>query len=558
MEWIKELIFGSGVAHSVLLLALVIAMGTALGKVKIAGISLGVTWILFVGIAASHFGLLLNESVLNFVKDFGLILFIFSVGIQVGPSFFSSFKKGGLKMNGLAVLGIVLSVAITLGLWKITGVNLTTMVGILSGAVTNTPGLGAAQQTYMDAMGVNDPTISMGYAVAYPLGVVGIICSLLILRKLFRINIESEDKRLEEERRSDPLMTSSASVKVENIDVIGKKVVELRELFPNKYVISRIMHPDGNIKLVDGETVIGEHDLLYVIATAKDIAAVADFLGEKVEMDESRWKEESESNRYVSRRIVITKSQFNGRYLGDLKLRTEFGVNVTRVNRAGIDLVANANLSLQLGDRLTVVGDEKALQEVSRILGNQLKRLREPNIIPIFIGLVLGVLLGSIPFYFGSIPQPVKLGLAGGTLVVAILIGRFGPRMHMVTYTTVSANLMLREIGIALFLAAVGLGAGEGFVDTIVNQGGWKWIGYGFIITIVPLLIVGFVGHKWCKVDFFTLMGLIAGGTTDPFALSFASSMSPNDRPAVGYTTVYPLTMFLRVVAAQLLILLAI
>lgn len=558
MEWIKELIFGSGVAHSVLLLALVIAMGTALGKVKIAGISLGVTWILFVGIAASHFGLLLNESVLNFVKDFGLILFIFSVGIQVGPSFFSSFKKGGLKMNGLAVLGIVLSVAITLGLWKITGVNLTTMVGILSGAVTNTPGLGAAQQTYMDAMGVNDPTISMGYAVAYPLGVVGIICSLLILRKLFRINVEAEDKRLEDERKSDPLMTSSASVQVENTNVIGKKVIELRELFPNKFVISRIMHPDGNIKLVDGETVIGEHDLLYVIATAKDIAAVADFLGEKVEMDESRWKEESESNRYVSRRIVITKSQFNGRYLGDLKLRTEFGVNVTRVNRAGIDLVANANLSLQLGDRLTVVGDEKALQEVSRILGNQLKRLREPNIIPIFIGLVLGVLLGSIPFYFGSIPQPVKLGLAGGTLVVAILIGRFGPRMHMVTYTTVSANLMLREIGIALFLAAVGLGAGEGFVDTIVNQGGWKWIGYGFIITIVPLLIVGFVGHKWCKVDFFTLMGLIAGGTTDPFALSFASSMSPNDRPAVGYTTVYPLTMFLRVVAAQLLILLAI
>lgn len=556
MEWIHELIFGQGIAHSILLLSLVIALGVALGKVKIAGISLGVTWILFVGIAASHFGLVLDEKVLSFVKDFGLVLFIFAVGMQVGPGFFSSFKKGGLKLNGLAVLGIALSVAITLVLWKVTGVSLTTMVGILSGAVTNTPGLGAAQQAYVDATGIADPTISMGYAVAYPLGVVGIICSLLLLRAMFRVNFEKENQKLVEARESDPMATSKASVKVVNPDVAGKKIIELRTICDSKFVVSRVMRSDGSVILGEGHTVINDGDVLYVVAAAQDLNNVAKCLGKKVEIDEERWNHEN--CKYVSRRIVVTKSHFNGRYLGDLKLRTNFGVNVTRVNRAGVDLVANANLPLQLGDRLTVIGDELALNDVAKMLGNSLKRLREPNIIPIFIGLVLGAFIGSIPFYFGNIPQPVKLGLAGGSLVVAILIGRFGPRMRMVTYTTVSANLMLREIGIAMFLAGVGLGAGQGFVDTIVNKGGWMWIGYGFIITVVPLLIVGFVARKWCKVDFFTMMGMIAGGTTDPFALSFASSMSPNDYPAVGYTTVYPLTMFLRVVSAQLLILLAV
>lgn len=556
MEWIRELVFGTGIAHSILLLALVIAGGTALAKVKIAGISLGITWILFVGIAASHFGLVLDPAVLNFVKDFGLVLFIFSVGMQVGPSFFSSFKKGGLKLNGLAILGIALSMGVAVALWKITGVKLTTMTGILCGAVTNTPGLGAAQQAYLDATGVGDPTISMGYAVAYPLGVIGIICSLLLLKALFRVNLEEEDRRLEEERQSDPAATVTISVKVYNPAIAGKKIINIRELCNNKFLISRVMRPDGTIVLANSQTVIAEKDTLYIVASAGDTAPIAAFLGEEVQIADEKWHDESQ--KYVSRRIVITKSQFNGQHLGDLKLRNNFGVNVVRVNRAGIDLVASANLQLQLGDRLTVVGEESALQDVANMLGNQLKRLREPNIIPIFIGLLLGALIGSIPFYFGSIPQPVKLGLAGGTLVVAILIGRFGPKVHMITYTTVSANLMLREVGIALFLAGVGLGAGQGFVDTVLYQGGWKWIGYGFIITMVPLLIMGFIARKWCKVDFFTLMGMIAGSTTDPFALSFATSMSPNDLPAVGYTTVYPLTMFLRVVTAQLLILLAV
>ncbi len=554
MEWIKELIFGTGVAHSILLLAFVIAAGTALGKLKIGGISLGITWILFIGIAASHFGMVLEPNVLGFVRDFGLTLFVFAVGMQVGPSFFSSFKKGGLKLNALATLGVVLNVAIALILWKVTDVKLPTMVGVLSGAVTNTPGLGAAQQAYIDASGVNDPTIALGYAVAYPLGVIGIISSLLIIRKIFKVDIEKENRAIEEARQSDPMATGSASVKVINPELIGKKVVELREMCENKFVISRVMHPDGSTTLANGQTVIGEGDILYVLAALKDIAPVAAFLGEQMSLGDEDWKEDT--GKYVSRRIVITKSQFNGRYLGDLKLRTQFGVNVTRVNRAGVDLVANANLLLQLGDRLTVIGDEMALQDVSRMLGNQLKRLREPNVIPIFVGLLLGALVGSIPFF--NVPQPVKLGLAGGTLVVAILIGRFGPRVRMVTYTTVSANLMLKEIGITLFLAAVGLSAGEGFVDTIVNQGGWKWIGYGFIITIVPILLMSFVARKWCKVDYFTLTGVIAGGNTDPFALSFISSKVPNDLPAVGYTTVYPLTMFLRVISAQILVLLAV
>ena len=555
MEWFRELVFGTGIAHSILLLALVIAVGAALAKIKVAGVSLGMTWILFVGIVASHFGLVLDPVVLGFIRDFGLIVFIFAVGMQVGPSFFSSFRKGGLKLNGFAVLSIALSVGIALILCKVADVKLTTMTGILCGAVTNTPGLGAAQEAYHDATGVSDPSIAMGYAVAYPLGVIGIILSMILLRVIFRVNIEAENKRLEEARRDDPSATNTVSVKVTNPVFSGKKIADMKKLCTNRFVISRIMHPDGTVDIAAGHSVINLDDVLYMVVSAKDSARVASFIGEEVTVDDDKWREENQ--KYVSRRIVITKPQINGRYLGDLKLRNNFGVNVVRVNRAGIDLAATANLQLQMGDRLTVVGEEAALQDVANMLGNQLKRLRHPNIIPIFVCLLLGALLGSIPFYFGNIPQPVKLGLAGGTLVVAILVGRFGPKIRMITYTTVSANLMLREIGISMFLAAVGLGAGSGFVETIVG-GGWKWIGYGFIITVLPLLITGFIAHKWGKVDFFTLMGMMAGGTTDPPALSFASSISPNDLPAVGYTTFYPLTMFLRIITAQMLILLAV
>ena len=470
MEWFRELVFGTGIAHSILLLALVIAVGAALAKIKVAGVSLGMTWILFVGIVASHFGLVLDPVVLGFIRDFGLIVFIFAVGMQVGPSFFSSFRKGGLKLNGFAVLSIALSVGIALILCKVADVKLTTMTGILCGAVTNTPGLGAAQEAYHDATGVSDPSIAMGYAVAYPLGVIGIILSMILLRVIFRVNIEAENKRLEEARRDDPSATNTVSVKVTNPVFSGKKIADMKKLCTNRFVISRIMHPDGTVDIAAGHSVINLDDVLYMVVSAKDSARVASFIGEEVTVDDDKWREENQ--KYVSRRIVITKPQINGRYLGDLKLRNNFGVNVVRVNRAGIDLAATANLQLQMGDRLTVVGEEAALQDVANMLGNQLKRLRHPNIIPIFVCLLLGALLGSIPFYFGNIPQPVKLGLAGGTLVVAILVGRFGPKIRMITYTTVSANLMLREIGISMFLAAVGLGAGSGFVETIVG-GGW-------------------------------------------------------------------------------------
>lgn len=553
MEWLRELIFEPGIAHSILLLAFVIAVGTVLAKVKIAGVSLGTTWILFVGIAASHFGLIMDPVVLSFVKDFGLIVFVFAVGMQVGPSFFASLRKGGLKLNGFATLSVAIAVGLTVLLSKVTGVSLNTMTGILCGAVTNTPGLGAAQEALADATGHADPSLAMGYAVAYPLGVIGIILSMILLRVIFRINIDKENTRIENARKDDPSASSVISVRVSNPALDGKKVVELRDMCSNKFLISRIMH-NNNVELAHGQSEIRVGDNLYIVVSAKDMKQVASFFGEQIEIADELWREANQ--KYVSRRIVVTKPQINGRYLGDLKLRNNFGVNVIRVNRAGIDIAATANLQLQIGDRLTVVGEESALKDVANMIGDQLKRLRHPNIIPIFIGILLGVLLGSIPFYFGNIPQPVKLGLAGGTLIVAILIGRFGPQFHMITYTTVSANLMLRELGISLFLAAVGLGAGQGFVETIVD-GGWKWIGYGFIITVVPLLIVGCIALKWGKVDYFTLMGMIAGGTTDPPALAFATSSSPNELPSIGYTTVYPLTMFLRILTAEMLILIS-
>lgn len=553
MEWLRELIFEPGIAHSILLLAFVIAVGTVLAKVKIAGVSLGTTWILFVGIAASHFGLIMDPAVLSFVKDFGLIVFVFAVGMQVGPSFFASLRKGGLKLNGFATLSVAIAVGLTVLLSKVTGVSLNTMTGILCGAVTNTPGLGAAQEALADATGHADPSLAMGYAVAYPLGVIGIILSMILLRVIFRINIDKENTRIENARKDDPSASSVISVRVSNPALDGKKVVELRDMCSNKFLISRIMH-NNNVELAHGQSEIRVGDNLYIVVSAKDMKQVASFFGEQIEIADELWREANQ--KYVSRRIVVTKPQINGRYLGDLKLRNNFGVNVIRVNRAGIDIAATANLQLQIGDRLTVVGEESALKDVANMIGDQLKRLRHPNIIPIFIGILLGVLLGSIPFYFGNIPQPVKLGLAGGTLIVAILIGRFGPQFHMITYTTVSANLMLRELGISLFLAAVGLGAGQGFVETIVD-GGWKWIGYGFIITVVPLLIVGCIALKWGKVDYFTLMGMIAGGTTDPPALAFATSSSPNELPSIGYTTVYPLTMFLRILTAEMLILIS-
>ena len=551
----KELLFGDGVAHSIFVLALVIAAGVALGKVKVRGISIGTAWILFVGIAVSHFGMGIDSEILLFAKEFGLILFVYSIGMQVGPGFFSSFRKGGMRLNGYALMIVALGVGTACGVCRIFGIAPTTMVGILSGAVTNTPGLGAAQQAYIDATGVTDESIAMGYAVAYPLGVLGVLASMILLRYLFRVNVDAEDRRSQRVFLQEDQTTGSVSVRLRNPMLAGKSLREIRRLIDRNFVVSRILHPDGHVSLADGRTSISEGDVLYVVVSAKDEASVVAFLGEKVTVDPGIW---NRSNELVSRRIVITRTEINGRHLGELRLRSTFGVNVTRVNRAGVDLVANSQLQLQMGDRLTVVGTEMSLEKVSHMLGNSMKRLREPNLIPLFVGILLGVALGSLPVRFGSITQPVKLGLAGGPLIVAILMSRFGPRYHLVTYTTMSANLMLREIGIALFLATVGLGAGEGFVDTVIHQGGYRWIGYGFLITVIPIFITAFVARKWGRLDYFSLLGVISGGMTNPVALSFASAVSPNDRPAVSYATVYPLTMFLRVMTAQVLILLSV
>ena len=554
MSWINELLWGSGIGHSILLLSIVIALGIQLGKIKIFGISLGITLVLFVGIVMGHFGFTMNPDILHFFKEFGLILFVYSVGMQVGPGFFSSFKQGGVTLNMLACGIVFLGVVTALVIHYVTGVPIPTMVGILSGAVTNTPGLGAAQQAYTDMFGVADPTIALGYAVAYPLGVIGIILALIVIRYAFRVNFEKETEQLNSEDSSHNNEAKPISLIVKNPAIFGKTVAEISSLIERDFVVSRVWRNDNKqIEMASAQTVLNEDDKIFVITTEQDAETIKAFIGIEFDMERKQWiRMESQ---FINRRILVTKPELNGKRLGQLKLRKLYGINITRINRSGIDLVATPNLTLQVGDRVNVVGTESAVTNVEKVLGNSLKRLNEPNLIAIFVGIALGIFLGSIPLTFPGIPQPVKLGLAGGPLIVAILVSRFGYHYKLITYTTQSANFMLREIGITLFLACVGIGAGDGFVYTIVNNGGFAWIGYGFIITFLPLIIIGSIGRYFCKVNYFTLMGLIAGSTTDPPALAYSNATAGNDAPAVGYATVYPLTMFLRVLTAQLMIL---
>ena len=555
MEWIKELVFGTSVGHSILLLSVVIASGIFLGKIKIGGISLGITFVLFVGITLGHFGLEINHEILHFFKEFGLILFVYSVGMQVGPGFFSSFKKGGVTLNMLATGVVLLGVTTMLVIHYITGIPIPMMVGILSGAVTNTPGLGAAQQAYSDITGSSGSDIALGYAVAYPLGVVGIILSIVSIRWFFRVNFDDETKDMNEKDDAHIHGAKGISLQVKNPAVFGKKVGELVTVLEHcEFVISRILYAENNhISLVDTDTILHENDKIFVITTDHDTNTLKTIIGEEIPMERKQWiRAESQ---FINRRILITKSEINGKHLGELKLRKLYGINITRINRAGVDLVATPGLMLQLGDRVNVVGTEKAIASVEEVLGNSMKRLNEPNLIPIFLGIALGIILGSIPIAFPGIPQPVKLGLAGGPLIVAILISRFGYKYKLVTYTTMSANLMLREIGITIFLACVGLEAGGRFFDTIINEGGYAWIGYGFIITTIPVVTIGIIARKVCKLNYYTIMGLLAGSTTDPPALAYSNATAGNDMPAVSYATVYPLTMFLRVLTAQLIIL---
>lgn len=552
MNWFSSLFFGTGIAHSIFVLALAIAVGIFLGaKLKFKGITLGITWILFCAIACSHFGMTLDPLVESFAKDLGLILFVYSIGLQVGPGFFSSFGKGGLRLNMLAASIVVLSCVTAYVIHRLSGTDIATMTGVLFGAVTNTPGLGAAQQTFQDLTGMSNPDIASGYAMAYPLGVVGILFSMLVIRWVFRIKMDKEEEQVKAEK-GEVQQVEHYDMKLTNPQIDGLHVRDLGLLTHVTIVVSRVLDKDGNEFMPDAETLLHVGDQVRLVTDKKNERTVL-LLGELTDI---KWEEQEKNIHLVSQHIVVTKDKINGKQICDLKVRDAFHITITRVRRAGIELLATPDLRLQLGDRLTVVGEKEAVDKIAKAFGNSTKKLDVPNLASLFFGIILGVALGSIPFALPGLSQPFKLGIAGGSLIIAILMGAFGTKWHLVTYTTTSANLMIREIGISLFLASVGFGAGKSFIPTLIG-GGYVWIGYGVLITLLPLLLIGIVGRKWMKLDYFTLMGLIAGSTTDPPALAYATSQSSaNDRAAVAYSTVYPLTMFLRVLTGQLMILL--
>lgn len=552
MDWLNNLIWGNGIAHSIFILTLVVAVGIYIGeKAKFKGITLGITWILFAAIACSHFGMRLDPLVESFAKDLGLILFVYSIGLQVGPSFFSSFRKGGVTLNLLAISIVLLGCLTAVIIHFATDIPMATMTGVLYGAVTNTPGLGAAEQTYLDTTGMTDPSIASGYAIAYPLGVVGILTSIVLLRLFFNIKNDKEEARVAQEKGEDKQI-KHIDILLTNSQVEGIRVRELSQITHVKLIVSRLIHVDGTDEMPGGDTILHVGDKIRMVGGNEDERTML-LLGEPTTIPEDG---KDETMHLISKHVVVTKSKLNGKRIGDLNIRAAYHITITRIRRAGIELLATPDLILQLGDRLTIVGKKNAVEKVAEVFGNKTKRLDSPNLASLFFGILLGVLIGSIPIHLPGLGLPFKLGLAGGALIVSILIGAFGPKMHLVTYTTSSANLMIREIGIALFLAAVGFGAGKTFIPTLLD-GGYMWIAYGVIITIIPLLIVGLVARLWCKMDYFTIMGLIAGSTTDPPALAYATAQSSvNDRAAVAYSTVYPVTMFLRVLMAQILILL--
>lgn len=552
MDWLQSLLFDEdSIAHIVLLYSFVIAVGVLLGKIKFFGISLGVTFVLFVGICAGHFGFTGNTAILNFIQDFGLILFVFCIGLQVGPSFFTSFKKGGVRMNLIAMGVVLLNIAVALALYYSLGgrIDIPMMVGILCGAVTNTPGLGAANEA-LSQLHYDGPEIAMGYACAYPLGVIGIIGSIIAVRYVCSVNLKKEEQQLKEEEAANPHMKPYMMyLEMHNEALAGKTLLQVKTFLNREFVCSRILQ-HGHVSIPRRDTVFNMGDQLYIVCAEGDAEAITAFIGPKIEVD---W--EKQDTPMVSRRILVTQAKMNGKTLGEMHFSSMYGVNVTRVNRSGMDLFANRNLRLQVGDRVMVVGPQDAVERVAAKMGNSLKRLDTPHLVTIFVGIFVGVLFGSLPIAFPGMPTPVKLGLAGGPLIVSILVGRFGYKAKLVTYTTMSANLMLREMGIVLFLASVGIKAGGNFVQTVVEGDGLLYVGCGFLITVIPLLVMGVIARMHYKMNYFTLMGLMAGSTTDPPALAYSNQTSGNDAPAVGYSTVYPLSMFLRILTAQLLIL---
>ena len=551
MDWIASL-FGPGqttIASTLILFSFVIAAGIFLGKLRFFGVSLGVTFVLFVGILMGHLGYIVEDEIIKFVREVGLILFIFSIGLQVGPGFFSSFKRGGVRLNMLAVLCIALNVGIVILIYYFGNVNdKSALVGVMSGAVTNTPGLAAAQQAVTSmADGTADANImAQGYAAAYPLGVIGIIAAMFVIRGCFHINTSAEQQQIEEETERSIHKPLLLSLKVTNKLVEGRTLAQLHDIITTDFVVSRLIGADGKMIIPVSSTQLHEGDLLLIVCNDHEADRFLTVLGNQVEMD---W--ETTQTPVVSRRILITKSEFNGVSLGSLRLHNGYRLNCTRVNRAGVDLLASPGLRLQMGDRITVVGDLNDIERLANRLGNSMKRLNQPNLITIFVGIIFGIILGSIDIGFG-----MKLGLAGGPLVVAILLSRFGYKFKLVTYTSSSASLMLRELGICLFLASVGISAGKGFGAAVFNNTGMWWVIWGFIITFVPLVVVGLIARLKYKMNFLTIMGMFSGGYTDPPALAYAGNSTGSDIPAVAYSTVYPLTMFLRVVAAQSLVML--
>ncbi|EGQ16378.1 putative transporter [Prevotella pallens] len=559
MDWlIKLFTTDDSVAHIVLLYSLVISLGVYLGKIKVGGISLGVTFILFVGILAGHIGFTGPTGTLNFLQDFGLILFVFMIGLQVGPGFFESFGKGGLRLNLLACLAILLNVLVMFSCYfaffdTTDHKNLPMMVGTMYGAVTNTPGLGAAKEALYSVFpnGMNFD-IASGYACAYPLGVIGIIGATLAIRFICKVDIDKENALLTEAEGDNPnAKPHTMYLRVENSYIGGRTLQEITNFLNRDVVCTRLMH-NGELSIPSTDTVFHVNDEILIVCAEADAEAVAAFIGPQIDVD---WHEEEQPQQMVSRRIVVTNSGMNGKVLSKLHFRSVYGVNVTRISRQGMDLFASNNYRFQVGDRIMVVGFEENVQRVAELMGNSERRLNAPNIATIFVGVVVGILFGSLPLAIPGMPVPLKLGLAGGPLIIAILLGRFGHRMKLVTYTTTSANMMLREIGLALFLASVGIKAGAGFWDTVVQGDGLKYVYTGFLITIIPILIVGTIARLKYKLNYFTVMGAIAGAYTDPPALAYANSVCSVEAPALGYSTVYPLSMFLRILVAQLIIL---
>ena len=559
MDWIVNLFTNTeSVAHIALLYAIVIAIGVYLGKIKIGGISLGVTFVLFAGILAGHVGFTGPKEILTFVQDFGLILFVFMIGLQVGPGFFESFKKGGVTLNMLSASAILLNILVMFGCYYLffdtsNPNNLPMMVGTLYGAVTNTPGLGAANEALLSVFPNGAPSIANGYACAYPLGVVGIIGATILIKYICKINTADEEEQLNEEDAANPhAKAHNMHLRVENAYITGRTLREVSEFLNRDIVCSRLLH-NGEVSIPNSKTKFEVGDELLVVCAEADAEAIKAFIGPEVEAEWDREKDEVQH--FVSRRIVVTRPEMNGKTLGKMHFSSVYGVNVTRISRQGMDIFAGRNHHFHVGDKILVVGPEENVNRVAEIMGNSVKRLDAPNIATIFVGIMVGIIFGSLPFAIPGMPVPLKLGIAGGPLIIAILIGRFGYRMKLVTYTTTSANMMLREIGLVLFLASVGIKAGAGFWDTVVQGDGLKYVGCGFLITVIPILIIGTIARLKFKFNYFTIMGMLAGTYTDPPALAYANASCSKEAPAVGYSTVYPLSMFLRIFTAQIVVL---